>query len=884
MDYRSRLYNKPRCVNRDWLRAEKTLGRSQNTLPSFKQSPTRWDSRSRVSKSRQWSSRRSVLEEKDPLRCSSTQNRNSDPIIEVARNPDLSWHGIDLSHSYHMLKTCWHTHTRCAKTYLNAPGSHNDEILLLDVHDLCLVQNRLSCSYLTLSYVWGGTAQFETTRENFIDLQRPGAIAEHFDLIPQVIKDGIEVTRLLGERFLWVDRLSIIQDDSQSKHDHIQRMGRIYHGCLLTIVALGGNKASDSLNCSSEQSRPFVDQENISSIPAYTTSLQMRVLGSAHNERAWTFQERLLSPRCLFFHGKEQSPFFVCRQDFAYDMPGKLHNGDKTIDRVVVHKAHVLNPLASYFDSSRMITDEKQRRFEAFSRYDQLVSGYTSRKLSFSSDILNAFVGILEILAYNRSWDYIMGLPVPVLSLALLWTPSKFTRRRSARSFPSWSWVGWEGHVDYRPLRAYDLAQDLRSTIRSFTYYDGNLDTIRRIHCAVQPHTRQHLNPSPTMLGKRTVDECCITKTQLLQSIQRQSLKDILIFSTKCVSVSAFSYINGPTYTQDNLISCPNDRPVLQIMTSNRHYCGLLYGINLQGDYFVMDECFVPPSECSFVLMSDLYGMRVYEDEQSSTGGIDEAYFPHGPCNSGSDMFKLLHAKLILALLSSTGLLWRSRKAKSKHPIDTKQSSAKIHIRRDDGTTAEVHTIDQTPIEFSTNCVVRWLLIQAFRTKAVMHELIPSLVSDMRGRKDEPSPEQRCLQWKTPEAPVPRQEKKGNTRGLEMSKPAGTDRVLGAFRKAAQANDMDPKLFVTRDIRRGAALGEAYAEEPREGVSTEAAARLLDHSGNSGDMTRKYCIGGSRKDTFNSRLKRKRVIDEFGWRRSRSRPRRRWQMGLLTQL
>jgi hypothetical protein len=55
-----------------------------------------------------------------------------------------------------------------------------------------------NCSYLTLSYVWGG--------EN--------ALADATDL-PRTIADAVYVTMKLGYRYLWVDKYCIDQRDVQ---------------------------------------------------------------------------------------------------------------------------------------------------------------------------------------------------------------------------------------------------------------------------------------------------------------------------------------------------------------------------------------------------------------------------------------------------------------------------------------------------------------------------------------------------------------------------------------------------------------------------------------------------------------------------------------------
>ncbi|KAM7189313.1 Heterokaryon incompatibility protein (HET) domain containing protein [Naviculisporaceae sp. PSN 640] len=73
--------------------------------------------------------------------------------------------------------------------------------------------------YVALSYVWGPSTE----------------------KWPPTIKDAAEVTRELGQRYLWVDRLCIDQDNVTEKMYLVQRMDRIYAGAELTIINAAGD-------------------------------------------------------------------------------------------------------------------------------------------------------------------------------------------------------------------------------------------------------------------------------------------------------------------------------------------------------------------------------------------------------------------------------------------------------------------------------------------------------------------------------------------------------------------------------------------------------------------------------------------------------------------
>ena len=84
-------------------------------------------------------------------------------------------------------------------------------------------------------------------------------------------------------------------------------------------------------------------------------------------------------------------------------------------------------------------------------KWDNLVSSYLKRRLTYEEDILRAFSGILAALDGSME-GFHFGLPQQFFDVALLWVPrERLTRREDpgnkvARSkLPSWSWAGWKG-------------------------------------------------------------------------------------------------------------------------------------------------------------------------------------------------------------------------------------------------------------------------------------------------------------------------------------------------------------------------------------------------------------------------------------------------------
>lgn len=78
---------------------------------------------------------------------------------------------------------------------------------------------------------------------------------------------------------------------------------------------------------------------------------------------------------------------------------------------------------------------------------------YLQRQLTYESDVLNAFQGILDYFAVVLRSSTVMGAIVRILDWAILfWTGSE--RREQ---FPSWTWCGWIGPLLWLPVSDGDI-------------------------------------------------------------------------------------------------------------------------------------------------------------------------------------------------------------------------------------------------------------------------------------------------------------------------------------------------------------------------------------------------------------------------------------------
>ena len=144
------------------------------------------------------------------------------------------------------LNNCDHNHGSVCNSYRGSGPRYASEIpiMVIDVIDDCLLEATSAVKYFTLSYVWGSAEMSKTLRVNYAARLQKGGLGS---LFPKTIADAIALVRSLGERFLWVDALCIVQDDNIRKQNDIKQMDIIYGKAFATIVAVHGASASAGL-------------------------------------------------------------------------------------------------------------------------------------------------------------------------------------------------------------------------------------------------------------------------------------------------------------------------------------------------------------------------------------------------------------------------------------------------------------------------------------------------------------------------------------------------------------------------------------------------------------------------------------------------------------
>lgn len=346
-------------------------------------------------------------------------------------SPILNPIQTDFSVPKRWISHCQTNHPKC-----RVPSTYRTvSFQVIDCTTATIIPSTTAISYLALSYVWGPPSK--------LSAPIPGPLPNSLPTnLPATVSDAISVTKQLGYRYLWVDRYCIDQTAEKEKAIQIGQMDAIYHSATATLISAVGSDPSTGL--------PGSGNPNSSRIPHPSDQVGKHMLVSTYKDpkdliqnstwmtRAWTMQEAYLSRRVLVF--TEEQVYFECPEMQCCE---------------AAH--YTLNPYRPKY-----IFFPNDNRGSIFNK----ISLYSTRRLTYDSDALNGFLGILKSAQVQDPPVYhIWGIPILTLpynsengsekelfattseafGLGLFWNLKVPGTRR--KDFPSWSWTGYKGEI-----------------------------------------------------------------------------------------------------------------------------------------------------------------------------------------------------------------------------------------------------------------------------------------------------------------------------------------------------------------------------------------------------------------------------------------------------
>lgn len=398
------------------------------------------------------------------------------PLSEKTGTILRSW--LRQCHDYH--EECHHegSNGRLPTRLLDVGGSTlaEEPRLILCADDLEL-RTAIDTPYAALSHCWGEGSRPPKT-ETFSMSHRLQEIPLHS--MPRTYRDAIMLTRSLHIRYLWIDSLCIIQDDKADWERESAVMFDVYRNAHITLCALV-NSCDDgflsqvrqeveipfrsSLNpqcCGTLSLREVWPHDSLARWHDRVNDWKRQFSFCEWNNRGWTFQELLFSPRKL-----------ICGlQQFHYDCDTMHCSEDDTIQtrNYVESMVHSLNS----FGVPKLYKD-----------WYATLPQYVDRSLTFAQDRLPAVSSLAAAFAERTKDRFIAGIWEADLPRGLWWEssvqspqdPHSLTdlikRLTNPEVFvaPSWSWACLQTYKEWRQWVTYVSRFQL---IEAHTQVDGD--------------------------------------------------------------------------------------------------------------------------------------------------------------------------------------------------------------------------------------------------------------------------------------------------------------------------------------------------------------------------------------------------------------------------
>ncbi|KAK4974035.1 hypothetical protein LTR66_011120 [Elasticomyces elasticus] len=276
---------------------------------------------------------------------------------------------------------------------------------LMETNGRCL-------QYATLSYCWGPvkSASWLTTRDNF-QAQLNGI--ERSDL-PATLQDSLVILEKLHIRYIWIDALCIIQNDTTDWITEAAKMAGIYRGSLLTIAA--ASSPSTYSGCFNVKSTSHL--ERFSDLICVESTLSdgrpsrlyfyehsrpgpyaNDVLSGPLSTRAWTYQEQVLSRRMLYYTTSQL--IWSCEHCLLAE--------DNLMEDC--------EPLYPVLAMRSPLTGESLLDLW----YMGVVEEFARRNITYTSDRMVAISALAKATQLNKHVDYVAGLWKDSIVTGLMW-------------------------------------------------------------------------------------------------------------------------------------------------------------------------------------------------------------------------------------------------------------------------------------------------------------------------------------------------------------------------------------------------------------------------------------------------------------------------------
>ncbi|KAI4703473.1 hypothetical protein J4E89_010049 [Alternaria sp. Ai002NY15] len=281
--------------------------------------------------------------------------------------------------------------------------------------------------------------------------------AINLESLPRSFKDAIEITRVLGYQYLWIDALCILQDNADDWEKEAPMMASYYGLSSLMISATAARNSHEG----------FLKRRNVIFSPGLgdKKSFYLRygvirpdadIAASILSTRGWAAQERMLAPRVL--HYTQRQMIWECTNGMVSEASGiqvmdyppiPRHFPALRKRRLQCFFEEALSVASNHFPTSeRAPKNDVQLLLQA---WHECIDEYSVRDLTMPSDKLHAVAGIATLLnKYSEMGHYLAGIWSTRLADNLAWRKHKgYLSHPENYRAPSWSWASLDGRVRF---------------------------------------------------------------------------------------------------------------------------------------------------------------------------------------------------------------------------------------------------------------------------------------------------------------------------------------------------------------------------------------------------------------------------------------------------
>ncbi|KAF2143125.1 uncharacterized protein K452DRAFT_247513 [Aplosporella prunicola CBS 121167] len=329
--------------------------------------------------------------------------------------------------------------------------------------------------YVALSYSWGNGARHKVMLTNDTLKAYQKDIPENDDM-SLTHREALQIAREFKYQYIWIDALCIIQNNKEDWAEESRKVAQVYSNAELTIVTgISDHSQKGFLNLVSEPdipsvpmpySHPMVETEET---PYCHVGLSRLPDIGPVNDRAWCFQESVLSRRMMIF-GKEQLSF-KCREHSQFENGAYYH--------------YKWGEGGRYDLFTNVSATERFGLSDILDRWYELAGQYSLRDVYDPLDNFATVSGIAQRFHGALNCRYLAGLWERDMVRGLLWRsarllgfqdPNRSLRRpigvkgsdkgNPITRAPSWSWLALIGSTSQAPKKVNNNTREENRSLR----------------------------------------------------------------------------------------------------------------------------------------------------------------------------------------------------------------------------------------------------------------------------------------------------------------------------------------------------------------------------------------------------------------------------------